>query len=162
MERLGGPHPLFTEQMKKLRPRMGKGLCQHRTDVLFQSSKYSSSFLSSWSCLPPKSLVHSFMYTDLKKKSVVIFIHIIVYYYTFFCVHVQFFLLYAQERNYWFINKVCEYSILQDNASSLSHLQCSREPLHPPSVVSAFVCLSIVVLICIFVVVNEVDYPFGC
>ena len=68
MERLGGPHPLFTEQMKKLRPRMGKGLCQHRTDVLFQSSKYSSSFLSSWSCLPPKSLVHSFMYTDLKKK----------------------------------------------------------------------------------------------
>ena len=60
------------------------------------------------------------------------------------------------------VHKVCEYSILQDNVSSLSHLQCSREPLHPPSVVLAFLCLSIVVLICIFVVVNEVDYLFGC
>ena len=43
--------------------------------------------------------------TKSKKKSVVIFIHIILYYYTFFCVHVQFFLLCAQERN-WFIRYV--------------------------------------------------------
>ena len=60
------------------------------------------------------------------------------------------------------IHKVCEYSLFQDNASSLSHRQCSREPLHLPSAVSAFLCLAVVVLICISLVVNEVDYLFGC